>query len=749
MNIENQAFGGKEELLEIEGIVDHVIFQNENNGYTVCEMESSDGEYLTLVGITPFLAEGESIKALGRWELHASFGRQFKVEYYEKQMPASASAILKYLSSGAIKGIGPILASRIVERFGEETFEIIEHNPEWLADIEGITVKKAKKIGEQFRASFGVRSVMMHCRDYFGPATAVKVYQKWGGSALDIIEQNPYALCDAALGISFETADRMAADRGGTPDAPKRVEAGLIYFLKEQASRNGHTFLPAEKLTEAAARFLSVSEEAILTGCETLLQEGRLVEVTYHERRVLYLKEYFEAERYIAAKLDSLHRQCPRTSLRDADRFVTQLEAEMDITYAKRQREAIVSVLDGGVTVLTGGPGTGKTTVIRAVLAVFSRMGLTSALAAPTGRAAKRMSEATSKEAKTIHRLLEMEYADGAEPVFRRTEYDLLDEDVIIIDEASMVDTLLFCSLLKAIKPGARLLLIGDADQLPSVGAGQVLLDVMESGVFPSVRLTEIFRQSEKSLIVKNAHAINRGEYPNLKEKDGDFFFLSRGSAGAIAETVAELCATRLPKRYGPAFAEGIQVITPTHRGEAGTENLNALLQRVLNPASPDKREHKLRERVFRVGDKVMQTKNNYDIAWERNGVEGVGIFNGDIGVITAISQQEESVEILFDDRRAVYDFSQVAELELAYAITVHKSQGSEYPVVLLPLSDGNERLATRNLLYTAVTRAKDMVIVIGREETLGRMVDNDRQVRRYTGLSMLLAAYREDLSDA
>ena len=745
MNNAPLAPAGKEDLLELEGTVEHIVYQNESTGYTVCDLAVSENELVTLVGVLPFLAAGESIRALGRWEIHASFGRQFKAEYYEKQLPADESAMLKYLSSGAVKGIGPVLARRIVGRFGTEAFDVIENHPEWLADIQGITKKTAQRLSERFRESAGMRSVMMFCRDFFSPATAVKVYQKWGSGALERIRSDPYSLCESIQGVGFETADRIAASVGTEKDAPERLRAGIVWFLSFNAAQNGHTFLPLDRLMPAAAQYLSVEEEKLKPAAAELIRTGRLVPVTYGGREVLYLKEYFEAERYAAAKIDQLDRLCERISWENTDRFLQQIEAEFDITYAALQKKAILSAVNNGVMLLTGGPGTGKSTVIRAVIAVFERMGLPIALAAPTGRAAKRMSEATSREAKTIHRLLEMDYSDEADPKFRRGEYNLLDESVIVIDEASMVDILLFASLLKAIKPGAHLILIGDADQLPSVGAGYVLNDLLACDRLASVRLTEIFRQAGSSLIVRNAHAINNGEYPDLTVRDNDFFFIPRESGRSAAQTVAELCASRLPRRYGAEAARGIQVITPSHKGPVGTDYLNTLLQEALNPPDEDKREKKLRERIFREGDKVMQVRNNYDILWEKNGAEGVGIFNGDIGTIIGISNSAETVTVSFDERVAVYDFTQLDELELAYAITIHKSQGSEYPIVVLPICGGPPRLLTRNLLYTAVTRAKDMVIVVGSAETMKAMVDNDRHVKRYTGLRFLLRAYGED----
>lgn len=732
----------REDLIEVEGAIEHIVYQNEANGYTVCKLAASDNTLITLVGIMPFLEEGESVKALGKWEIHASFGRQFRIEYYEKQLPASEAAMLKYLASGAIKGVGPVTAKRIMERFGCDAFEVIEHHPEWLADVEGITQRKAKQISERFRENFGIRSVMMFCRDFFGPATAVKVFRQWGSAAVDVIRSNPYALCESIDGIGFETADRIAESLGTDKTSPERVKAGICYFLSYSASRNGHTFLPADKLIDAAAQLLSVPSDDVGKGLHTLIAEDKLTSVKYNGREVIYLKEYFEAERYTAAKLDLLDRLCERISLGDADRFISQLEAEIGITYASLQRKAIVASINSGVMVLTGGPGTGKTTVIRAVITVFERMGLRIALAAPTGRAAKRMSEATAREAKTIHRLLEMEYADGSKPRFRRDENDMLEEDAVIIDETSMVDCLLMSSLLKAVKPGAHLILIGDADQLPSVGAGYVLNDIIESGRFSSVCLKEIFRQAETSLIVRNAHAINHGQYPDLTVRNGDFFFLRRDDDRSIAPTVTELVATRLPKTYGEEIRKNIQVITPSHKGSAGTVSLNALLQEALNPSDPMKPERKVRDVIFRVGDKVMQVKNNYDIAWKKGSREGTGIFNGDIGLILEIDPPSETVTVDFDGRVVDYDFTMLDEIEHAYAITIHKSQGSEYPVVIIPIFPYSARLLNRNLLYTAVTRAKDMVILIGSEQTVREVVDNNRLIRRYTGLAFLLKAY-------
>ena len=725
---------------EISGQIQHIVYQNESNGYTVCELSTDDGDYLTAVGIMPFIAVGETISAMGKWETHASYGKQFKIECYEKQLPTSAGAILKYLSSRTVKGIGPKTAERIVEKYGEDTFDVIENHPEWLEDIPGISKAKAIEISESFRQNFGVRSVMMFCRDFFGPATAVKVYKKWGGAAVDLIRSDPYLLCEEINGVGFDCADRIAATLGMEKDSVQRLRSGLKYFLLFNARQNGHCFVPEDKMLPAAAKMLGVDENSVLGALAQLIESGQVVVSEYENRRCIYLKDYYDAERYVADKLVLLDRQCECISLKDADRFIEQLQSELGIEYAAMQKKAIKLALGGGVMVLTGGPGTGKTTVIRALMLTFDRMGYSIALAAPTGRAAKRMSEATGREAKTIHRLLEMEYTDESEPRFRRGEDDRLDDDVIIIDEASMVDIKLMEALLKAVKPGARLLIIGDSDQLPSVGAGLVLSDIMASGIFSTVKLKEIFRQSESSLIVTNAHAINRGEMPELSSKNSDFFFISRQNDELTARTVADLIVNRLPRKYGEKIRDEIQVITPSHKGAAGTDRLNELLQGALNPPSPGKKEKKTHEMIFREGDRVMQIKNNYDIAWQKDGVDGIGVFNGDIGVIMSIDTETESMIINYDDKITPYGFDMLDELDHAYAITVHKSQGSEYPVVIIPAYMYSPRLLTRNLLYTAVTRAQDMVIIVGEAGVVSAMVENDRRDIRYTGLAYMLS---------
>ncbi len=726
-------------LIPVEGVVETVIYHNEQNGYSVIDLAIDEGEFITLTGIMPLISEGETLKAMGRWEVHPTYGRQFKVEYYEKHLPASESAILKYLSSRAVKGIGPVTAGRIVDRFGADSFDVIENHPEWLADLPGISLKKATEISEEFRAQFGMRTVMAFCGEYMGATSAVRVYKAFGSAAIDIIKQNPYILCERIRGIGFDRADRIARSLGLAQNHPERIRAGVIHTMKYNAVSNGHVYLPRDKMLAVAAELLEVSAAEAAEACDALVADGQLWQVHMGGRECVYLKNYYEAETTIASKLDLLQKVCPPMDAGNIARFIERMEAEYGLRYAPMQKRAITCALQNGVMILTGGPGTGKTTIIRALIRVFGSLGLDIALAAPTGRAAKRMSEATRYEAKTIHRLLEIDFSSEDDPHFRRNENNLLDEDVFIIDETSMIDTEIMAALLKAIKPGARLLLIGDSDQLPSVGPGNVLRDLIRSDVFATIELKEVFRQASESLIITNAHSINAGEYPELESKNSDFFFVPRQSDEQIAQTVASLCAVRLPRTYGKEILSGIQVITPSRKGAAGTVALNALLQKTLNPPGKDKRERRFGPVILREGDKIMQIRNNYDIEWQKGGVKGNGIFNGDIGVIRAINLSAEEVTVDFDGRIAAYDFTQLEELEHAYAVTVHKSQGSEYPTVILPIYPFTPRLLTRNLLYTAVTRAQNMVILVGRADVVAGMVDNNRQTKRYTGLCHIL----------
>ncbi len=733
----------RDTMVELKGTVEHLIYVNEDNGYTVMDVGLED-DVITACGILPYISEGDAVILRGNWTHNPKYGRQFKVEAYERDLPADSAAILRYLSSRTVKGVGPKLAEKIVAAFGDDTLDVMENHPDWLADIPGISRKRAAEISEDFRAKSGLRSAMLFFRDYFGAAMTVRIYKQFGGGAVDIAKKNPYRLCNEVEGIGFDRADRMAMSLGVEADSPARLESGVRYLLSSNAAQNGHTCLPREKLTAAAAQLLQADLQHIEAAVEDGIASGHLVLRRLGGVDYIFDEPTDRREQYIAEKLCLLAKLCPAVDAGDVDLFIRREEQEQGMQYAAGQKNAIRDALTHGVMILTGGPGTGKTTVVHALLRVFRSMDMSVALAAPTGRAAKRLSESTAMEARTIHRLLEMEFEEGSgHGRFRRNEQDLLDESVIIVDEASMVDTALMCSLCKAIKPGARLILIGDADQLPSVGAGQVLNDLIACGRFATVCLTEIFRQARESLIVTNAHAVNEGKYPDLSVRNKDFFFMYRRTDREIAETIVELCKTRLPRTYGKATEGGIQIITPSRKGEAGTDHLNRLLQASLNPPERGKRELTFRDTTFRVGDRVMQIKNNYDIEWEAgNGHDrtaGSGVFNGDIGTVVFIDPAEGEMTISFDDKEATYSGEMLDELEHAWAITVHKSQGSEYPFVIIPMYGAPPPLLTRNLLYTAVTRAERMVILVGRDNIVRTMVDNNRQSMRYTCLALRL----------
>ncbi len=730
----------EEDLITFTGTVENVIYENEDTGYAVLDLSSDQtDEILTAAGILPQTSVGEKLTVTGSWTLHPTYGRQFRVAYYNKQLPATENEILRYLSGRAVKGIGPKTAEKLVAKYGEDTFDVIENHPDWLAQIPGITLAKASEISESFRSQYAVRALMMYCRQILSGSMAVRIAKKWGSGALDRIKANPYCLCEEFSGIGFERADQLAREVGIEPESPMRLASGLRYILSQVSREMGHAFLPYDKLIPLAANKLAVAPEKVEAAAGAMIAEKKLIRASAEGLDAVYDSHTFQTEREIEDKLLLLDRICPRLDTGDVERFILRIELEEDKQYAALQRQAIHAAVNHGVMVLTGGPGTGKTTVIRALIRIFEAMDLRIALAAPTGRAAKRMSEATGCEARTIHRLLEVEFSDEERAKFKRGAEDLLEEDVIIIDEASMIDMFLMNALLKAIKPGAHVLFIGDSDQLPSVGAGNVLADLLSSEMFCSVRLTEIFRQAGESLIITNAHRINSGEMPLLNVKDNDFFFLPRENDRQIADTIVGLWQTRLPRTYGEAAAEGIQVISPSRRGMGGVDHLNAKLQQALNPPSPTKREKAFREITFREGDRVMQIKNDYDLVWEKDGKEGVGVFNGDIGVIETINTGAEQMVIRFDERVVAYEFAKLEELEHAWAITVHKSQGSEYPIVILPVYEGCPyQLRWRNLLYTAVTRAKKMVILVGRPEIVSEMVQNNRQILRYTGLFRL-----------
>lgn len=727
----------------VSGTVENVVYRNENNDYTVLEIATSENELITAVGIIPLTCEGEKLTLRGTWSYHKEFGKQLSFEEYEKTLPSDEEGIIRYLSSGAIKGVGPATALRIVNRFGTESFDVIENHPEWLSDIQGITMKKAAAISSAFREQSGLRDVMMLCKDYIATAEASRAYKRLGAGAAGIIKENPFVLCDEEYGISFKKIDAFAKTLGFPPLEPVRILSAAKYLLSYNAITHGHTCLPTSVLVKEMSELVEVEGDVISQMLSRFTADGRLSLYSVEDETFIMTNEVFEDEEYIAGRLLELDGSASSFSRTDVDLLVEKLELRLGIEYARMQKEAIYQALSSGVMILTGGPGTGKTTVVKALIEIFDSLGMKCALAAPTGRATKRLSETTSREAKTVHRMLEMEITRDRKSRFGRDERHPLDERVVIIDETSMMDLSLTAALLRAMRRGARLILIGDADQLPSVGAGNVFADLIASERIKTVRLTDIFRQSSESLIITNAHRINRGEEPLLNVTDNDFFFVNREFEGDIKGTISSLITERLPKTYGSHIKNEIQVITPSKKGAGGVEILNLELQARINPPMKFKKEKISHGTVFREGDRVMQTVNNYDIEWEKNGYVGNGIFNGDTGVIDSINHADSTMLIRFDDKTVKYGFDLLDDLELAYAITVHKSQGSEYPVVIIPAYQCAPMLLTRNLLYTAVTRAKRMVIIVGRHDIPKRMVENNREILRYTTMEKRICSLK------
>jgi len=731
------------QLEELNGIIKKVIFQNNENWYSVCEVETDTHGYITAVGTMPYASTGEGLQVMGTWINSKEYGRQFKVEEYKKILPQQTNEILRYLSSGAIKGIGAKIAQKIVEKYGEDSFDVIENHPDWLVDIKGISRKKAYEISVDFKEKSGVREILTFCNGTVSSNNAVKIYKRWGRNALGIIKENPYLLCyDGYAGISFKQADEIAMKISFPSASKERIIASIKYVLEIYASRDGHTYVDENMLATAVNKLTGVSKEAVLEFLDNDVVLSFVHIEKKENKRLISLKELYSCEKSIARKLNIINSKAVNLDGDNIAYVIAKIEEENAIEYATMQKKAIWECVSNGVTVLTGGPGTGKTTIIKAVMQIFSHFGLKCALCAPTGRASKRMSEATSHEARTIHRILDVTVSDdGIEPTFLRNENNHLSEEVIIVDEASMMDVVLMNSLLSAIKPGARLILIGDINQLPSVGEGNVLNDIINSKCFSTVRLTEIFRQSKNSGIVINAHKINQGEMPDLKEKFDDFFFIPMDDK-FIPEYIANLCHTRLPNKYGKDVADGIQVICPQKKGALGTKSLNLILQERLNPSTIKKTEcDATRERIIRTGDKVMQIRNNYEVEWTtKAGNSGMGIFNGENGIITTVDNDEKLVQIEFADKQVSYDFKEIDEFELSYAITVHKSQGSEYPIVIVPISKACPfLLCTRNLIYTAITRAAKMVILIGDADVFFEMIKNNTQIMRNTYLESLL----------
>ena len=728
------------DVQQITGMVDHIVFCNEDNGWTVLELDTKDS-IVTVVGTFPQVQVGETLRVQGGWVNHPSFGPQFKATASESTLPTDATAILRYLASGAVKGIGPATAARIVDRFGADALRILEEEPQELAKIKGISLSKAREMGQSFCAQFGLREVVMTFGSYgLSPNEALRCWKKFGPSTLTKIKANLYLLCTSGLRIGFEKADQINLALGGDNLDGNRIEAGVQYVLRHNLG-NGHTCLPRDKVIPTAMSLLDVPEVAVDAAINRMVQGLQLRQVEMEGRAYLFLPRYYDAEAFIANRM-RLMSGVESVIAEDIHLRIDAMERNFHITYEEQQRKAMVEAVATGTLILTGGPGTGKTTTLRGVITLLESMGETVAIAAPTGRAAKRISQLTGREAKTLHRLLEVRWGvDGEEegPVFDRNERNPLDADAVVVDEMSMVDVLLFENLLRATKTGCRLILVGDTDQLPAVGAGCVLQDLMDSGKVPVVQLTQVFRQALESRIVYNAHRIVKGEPMELDNKS-DCFYLPRPSAAAVTDTVLELCHHRLPTAYGYTHLDGIQVLCPGRKGEIGTGEINRRLQELLNPPDKKKAEITVEGVTLRVGDKVMHNRNNYDIPWTKdNGDCGSGIFNGDIGILEEIRLREDLLTVRFDDRVATYTKEDAQDLELAYAITVHKSQGSEFEAVVLPLYRNTPNLCYRNLLYTAVTRAKSLLIIVGSRETLERMIENDRKTLRYTGLRNFL----------
>ena len=732
-----------EELTTREGTVQSVIFQNEENGYTVLRLVTEEGELITVVGCIPCAAPGEHLGVSGTWETHPQHGAQLRAEEVERRLPEDAEELISYLGSGICKGLGPATARRLVERFGAETADVISSQPEKLSLIKGITARRAMEISESFRRHMGLRRLMAFLAQYgLPPVLAIRLRQIYGDGALDAIRRDPYLLSADAGGLPFSAADEIAMSMGFSARSPERLRSALLFELSHNEG-NGHVFLPRGKLLAATAQLLG-DEDGVEEALDTLIDEGKVFSETVANVEACYLLRLHEAEDYACRKLTNLLSATADVSSR-AGRTVDEIEQSQGITYAPLQRKAVELAAEHGVLILTGGPGTGKTTTVRGIVSLFERMGLAIVLAAPTGRAAQRLGELTGREAQTIHRLLGMSWNEATHEVtFTKGEKEPLEADAVIVDEMSMVDLPLFAALLRSLRPGTRLVMVGDADQLPSVGAGNVFSDLIRSGKVETVFLREVFRQAERSAIIRNAHAVNAGEPPRLQNDQGDFYFLCRRDAQRAVSTVVELCRTRLPEKMGIPVSD-IQVLTPTRKGPAGTENLNRLLQEALNPPKPGQPEVRWGERIFRPGDRVMQTRNDYDILWEKeDGTVGSGVFNGDVGRIQAIDPAGEWLAILYEDRKALYSLEMLSEIDLAYAQTVHKAQGSEYPCVVLCAMPSAPGLMVRGVLYTALTRARELLILVGDDAAVREMAANDRRARRYSGLRWRLAHFGE-----
>lgn len=726
----------------ISGTVAAVVFQNAENGYTVLRLNSDEGGTETVVGTIPMAAAGERLIVTGKWVNHTTYGRQFEAEFLERLMPQATREIYAYLASGVIKNIGPVMAERIVDKFREKTLLVMEREPERLEEVVGISRKRALEIGESYKRTVGVRHLVEYLASFRIPAElAVRLYRTFGEEAEEKLQENPYLLAEPEFGAEFSLVDNFALEIGVTEADPRRIAAGVLFELTYNLLA-GHVFLPKNKLVAATMGLLSLQSEPVELACDRLLEEHRLEADTVAGLNAVYLPEYYHAECNLTERFLKMASEKSNTYPK-LDEDIDEIERELGIQYAHRQKFAMRAAMEHSVMILTGGPGTGKTTTLAGILRLLDRYKIKTLLAAPTGRAAKRLSELTGREASTIHRLLEVQVSPETGMLcFARDETNPLVCQALIVDETSMVDLLLMDSLVRAMQPSCKLILVGDPDQLPSVGAGNVFSDLIRSKRITTVCLSEVFRQAQQSLIVMNAHAVNHNELPRLDVRNQDFFFLRQPDPEQAVQLICDLCSRRLPKNMGIEPGD-IQVLSPTRRGPAGTANLNQRLQAVLNPPDGRKKERQGGNFLFREGDRVMQIRNNYDIMWTRSGSseQGTGIFNGDIGVVQSIDPREEVMRITFDEREVDYPFDQLRELEPAYAMTVHKSQGSEYRAVVLSAVGGSPFLLTRSVLYTAITRARELLIVVGSENVIATMVHNDRQLKRYSGLKLRLQA--------
>ncbi|WP_459480153.1 SF1B family DNA helicase RecD2 [Clostridium saccharoperbutylacetonicum] len=724
----------------LKGFVESIVFKSEDTGYVVCKIRS-DNNLISAVGTVPFLKEGQNVKLTGYYTVHKQFGNQFNIQDYEELLPTSLDGIEKYLSAGVIHGIGPVTAKKIIEKFGEETLEIMENHIERLMEIEGIGEKKFQIIYESYIEQQGLKDIILYFHKHgVTNNQCIKIYKKFGPNAKQIVSNNPYILCDEISGIGFRTADRIARSIGIQNDSEFRIQSGIKYVMNQFCAA-GNTFMPIKDIIEQCEENLVIAKELIEKSIYDMAAEQKIVVENINGMEASFLLQYYYCELGVTSKIITLGLQQIQTINSDIDFEIDVFEKEQKIQFAPSQREAIIGAFNNGIEIITGGPGTGKTTIIKAIIHIYENNGMKVILGAPTGRAAKRMTESTGREAKTIHRLLEMGISEEDESVFERGETSPLDCDVIIIDEASMIDIILMQNLLKAIKLGTRLIVVGDVDQLPSVGPGNVLKDLIESDYIKVVRLKEIFRQGSESLIIVNAHRINEGKMPLLNQKDKDFFFISEEHQDRIVGLIIDLISRRLPKfNTSWDILRDMQVLTPMRKGTLGVANLNTRLQEIFNPPSKDKKEKTSRDIVFREGDKVMQTKNNYTLKWininSYGENEGVGVYNGDLGFIKSIDEERKALTIIFDDeRKVIYDFNFLDELDLAYATTIHKSQGSEFKVVVIPAFMGSPFLMNRNLLYTGITRAKQLVVVVGFQKALMYMINNTNSIERYSAL--------------